>query len=269
MTYRIKSKYAFSGNILENGNWSNELPEFSLSQCDDSYLRSRINNLQTSVFIQPDRIKFCNIFNIIEQNVTISWVVDKKELKNNFSITKGIYTFSELENVLNKFDERIKFKFNQNDKIKFKGQLTLINSSLDTDLFITMNKNLIMITGLVDIFTLLSKTEKYIIVPCKRNFTVTSNFDMSRTIKEIKLYSKYIFDYKTELCCKFFTSNELKCLDKKTDFFNNEIQSSNLNSKIQKVDRFDMQSCKFYFIDFFDEPVYFDFCEIVLFISNK
>ena len=269
MTYRIKSKYAFSCNILQNGNWSNELPEFSLSQCDDSYLKNRINNSKTAVVIEPDRIQFCNIFNIIEQNVTITWSENKEELKKTFSITKGIYTHSELENVLNKFDERIRFKFNQNDRIKFKGQLTVCNSSLDNDIFITMNKNLLMITGLIDIFTLLSKKEKYLKVPCKRNFTVTSNFDMSRTIKEIKLYSKYIFDYKTELCCKLFTSNELKCLDKKTDFFNNEIQFSKLNSKSQKVDRFDMQSCKFYFIDFFDEPVYFDFCEIVLFISNK
>ena len=115
---------------MQNGNWSNELPKFSLSQCDDSYLKNRINNSKTAVVIEPDRIQFCNIFNIIEQNVTITWSENKEELKKNFSITKGIYTHSELENVLNQFDERIKFKFNQKDKIKFKGQLTVCNSSM-------------------------------------------------------------------------------------------------------------------------------------------
>jgi hypothetical protein len=269
MTFRIKSKYVFCGNILQNGNWSNELPELSLSQCDDSFLTNRMHNTKTPLFVQPDRIKFCNIFNIIAQNVTYSWFLGDKEFKNNFSINKGLYTFNQLEKLLNTFDKRIQFKFDQNETNKFKGQLTVKNVSLSTDIKITMNKNLLMITGLIDMFSLLNAREKYIGVPCKRNFSVTSHFDMSRTIKEIKLYSKYLFDYKTELCCKVFTSNELKCLNRRTEFFNNEIQSSNINSKIQKVDRFDMHSSKFYFVDFFDEPVYFDFCEIVVFISNK
>lgn len=68
---------------------------------------------------------------------------------------------------------------------------------------------------------------------------------------------------------KFFSSNELNCLNVKDQFYDNQIQSSNIQGKIQKVDRFDVQSNKFYFLDFFDELVYFDYCELVLFISNK
>ena len=55
----------------------------------------------------------------------------------------------------------------------------------------------------------------------------------------------------------------------KNSFYDNQIQSSNLQSKRMKVDRYESNSAKFYFLDFFDELVYFDYCELIVFISNK
>ena len=268
MTFRIKSNYVFIANMLDNGNWSNENPELSLSKCDDIYLRNKVNSLDQTLYIQPDRIKFCNIFNLIEQNVSFTWFVGEESNKKTFSIKKGIYSSKQLQDTLNAFDNRIEFTFNNVKDLN--GELTVKNKETETDITITMNKNLILITGLIDIYSLLSINATYLEVPCKRNFTIKSHFDMSRTIKEIKLYSKYVFDYKTELCCNTFSAKELKCLNNnKVNFFDTEITSSHLSSKVQKVDRFNMQSCKFYFLDFFDEPVYFDFCELVIFIANK
>ena len=269
MAFRIKSKYAFKASLLENGNWSNQVPELSLSKSDDIFISNKINNINSPIYVQPDRIQFCNIFNVIEQNITFSWYVDHAEISKTFSIQKGRYSSNQLEQILNEFDDRIKFQFTPFNKNAISGSLTVENLTDEFDIIIDMNRNLVLTTGLIDIYNLLGMNETYVKIPCQRKFKITSNYDMSRTIKQIKLYSKYIFDYKTELCYKVFSSNELNCLNNKNDFFDNGIQSSNLQAKVQKVDRFDMQSCKFYFLDFFDELVYFDFCELVIFISNK
>ena len=259
MAFRIKSNYTFKANRLENGNWSNEFPELVLSKCDDRFLSDRIQTIKTPISIQPERMKFCNIFNVTEQSITYSWYINEEEHSKTYSINKGRYNSVELQDLLNKFDDRINFKFEAKDKNGVLGKLTLENLSENIDIIITMNRNLLFLTGLVDIYSLLGLNQTHDTIPCIKKSSMTSQFDMSRSIREIKLYSKYVFDYKTELCCKVFSSNELNCLNVKDQFYDNQIQSSNIQGKIQKVDRFDVQSNKFYFLDFFDELVYFDY----------
>ena len=268
MTFRIKSKYVFKANIEESGNWSNEIPELNFSKCDDTFLTNRINNINGTVCIQPDRIKFCNIFNTTEQNIVYSWFVGDEKQTKTFTIQKGCYTTKSLQEILNFFDKRIKFTFVVNGKNVTEGNLQVENLS-ETDIIMIMNRNLILNTGLIDIYNLLSMQDQYQEIPCQKKSIIKSEFDISRTVKEIKLYSKHIFDYKTELCCKKFSLNELNCLTKKNSFYDNQIQSSNLQSKLMKVDRYESNSAKFYFLDFFDELVYFDYCELIVFISNK
>ena len=268
MAFRVKSKYVFKANILENEHWSNQIPELTFAECDDVFLTNRMNNTNGTILIQPDRIKFCNIFNITEQDIIYSWFVGNEQQTKTFSIMKGSYTSKALEEILNNFDKRINFTFTSNGKNMTEGNLSVENSS-DIDIIIKMNRNLILNTGLIDIYNLLSTNNPYHEIPCKKKSTIKSEFDISRTLKEIKLYSKHIFDYKTELCCKKFSTNELSCLAKKTSFYDNQIQSCNLQSKLMKVDRYDTSSVKFYFEDFFDEKVYFDYCELILFLSNK
>ena len=268
MTFRIKSKYLFKANILENGNWSNQIPELNFSKCDDAFLTNRMNNINEKFFIQPDRIKFCNIFNISEQNIVYSWFVGDERNKKTFTIQKGCYTTESLEEILNNFDKRIKFNFVVKGKNVTEGNLEVENVS-ETDIIMSMNRNMILNTGLIDIYNLLSMQDQYQEIPLKKKSIIKSEFDISRTVKEIKLYSKHIFDYRTELCCKKFNLNELNCLTKKNTFYDNQIQSSNLPSKAMKVDRYESNSAKFYFLDFFDELVYFDYCELIVFISNK
>jgi len=92
MTFRIKSKYVFKANILENGNWSNQIPELNFSQCDDAFLINRMHDKKGTFFIQPDRIKFCNIFNITEQNIVYScFVEDEKQEKNIYHTKRMLY----------------------------------------------------------------------------------------------------------------------------------------------------------------------------------
>ena len=268
MAFRVKSKYVFKANILENEHWSNKIPELTFAECDDVFLTNRMNNTNGTILIQPDRIKFCNIFNITEQDISYAWFVGNEEQTKTFSIKKGSYTSKALEEILNNFDKRINFTFTSNGKNITEGNLSVENSS-DIDIIIKMNRNLILNTGLIDIYNLLSTNNQYHEIPCTKKSTIKSEFDISRTLKEIKLYSKHIFDYKTELCCKKFSTNELSCLAKKISFYDNQIQSCNLQSKLMKVDRYDTSSAKFYFEDFFDEKVYFDYCELTLFLSNK
>merc|ERR1711954_340123 len=151
MTFRIKSKYLFKANILENGNWSNQIPELNFSNCDDAFLTNRMNNINEKIFIQPDRIKFCNIFNISEQNIVYSWFVGDEINKKTFTIQKGCYTTESLEEILNNFDKRIKFNFVVKGKNVTEGNLEVENVS-ETDIIMSMNRNMILNTGLIDIY---------------------------------------------------------------------------------------------------------------------
>ena len=153
MTFRIKSKYVFKANILENGNWSNQIPELNFSQCDDAFLINRMHDKKGTVFIQPDRIKFCNIFNITEQNIVYSWFVGDEKQEKTFTIQKGCYTSKSLQDILNSFDKRIKFTFVVKGKNVTEGNLEVENLS-QTDIILGMNRNLILNTGLIDIYNL-------------------------------------------------------------------------------------------------------------------
>ena len=138
MTFRIKSNYVFIANMLDNGNWSNESPELSLSKRDDIYITNKVNNLDKTLYIQPDRIKCCNIFNIIEQNVSFTWLVGEERNKKTFSIKKGIYSSKQIEDTLNAIDNQIQFKFNNVSDIK--GELSVKNITNGTDITLTMEK---------------------------------------------------------------------------------------------------------------------------------
>merc|ERR1711947_65899 len=153
MTFRIKSKYVFKANILENG----------------------------TVYIQPDRIKFCNIFNISEQNIVYTWFVGDKKQKKTFTIQKGCYTTKALQEILNNFDKRIKFTFLLKGKNDTEGNLEVENLS-ENDIIMSMNRNLILNTGLIDIYNLLSMQKQYQEIPCQKKSVIRSEFDISRTI---------------------------------------------------------------------------------------
>ena len=262
MAFRIKSKYSF--NSIEH----NDFPYFTFLDCDDTCLLNKLNNNKIS--IQADRIKFSNIFNVIDQHLSILKKNENEEIieKKTFSIVKGKYDVEKLNNLLNSFDKRISFIFKKETN-SFRGDFTLKNNTQDNDFIIEINKNLLLITGLIDILNISNTKEKYVFLPLPMEYSLKGNFDISRPISEIKLYSKYIFDYKTEICYKSFSHKELNFLIENNALFGTEIKTCTLNSKLFKVDRFDMENVCFYFVDFFDEPVYFEFCEIVIFLLNK
>ena len=86
MAFRVKSKYVFKANILENEHWSNKIPELTFAECDDVFLTNRMNNTNGTILIQPDRIKFCNIFNITEQDIIYSWFVGNEQFFDGESV---------------------------------------------------------------------------------------------------------------------------------------------------------------------------------------
>ena len=263
MTFRIKTKYVLNVDYNpKNKIWTNSIPDFTLSHCDDPYLRNN-EKPDKSIYVQPDRIRFCNIFNIIDQTITYEFL-DTTE-KHEFILPKGTYTSKKLEELLNKMDKRIQFKFED----KNKGTLIVQNKTVNNDCIMTLHKNLILNTGLKDTFLVLKSKEKYFQVGLGKNNSIETYYNITRSLKEIKLYSKYIFNYKTEICSKTFSESELKSFFEKDNIRDVDFTISNLNSKIYKVDRFDLENCKFYFLDFLDEPLYFDFCELSVFFSNK
>ena len=71
------------------------------------------------------------------------------------------------------------------------------------------------------------------------------------------------------MCSKLLSDNDLKSLSENNSKMDVDFTISSLNSKLYKVDRFNLENTKFYLVDFLDQPVYFDFCEISVFFSNK
>ena len=53
MAFRVKSKYVFKANILENEHWSNKIPELTFAECDDVFLTNRINNKMEPFLFNP------------------------------------------------------------------------------------------------------------------------------------------------------------------------------------------------------------------------
>ena len=185
--------------------------------------------------------------------------------KKIFFIKRGSYTAKELQTTINSLDERIQFIFN----VSYKGSLTVTNKTTDKQCEIRMKKNLLLITGLIDTFILLRHKKEYFGVFINKNEHLNALYNVTRTVREIKLYSKYIFNFKTEMCSKLLSDMDLKSLYENNSKMDVDFTISSLNSKLYRVDRFNLENTKFYFLDLLDEPLYFDFCEISVFFSNK
>ena len=266
MAFKIKAKYISTLEKKENYKWSNEISEFYFNDCDDNFLKN--NNYTNAFYIQPERIKFSNIFNIVEQTLTIELIQD--ESKKSYIIEKGIYTAEKLKSLLNSFDDKIYFEFKENEqKMNYTGQCVLFNKYKNNDVLISMHRNLLLNCGLLDTYVMLQNTSKYNTIGLSSWTKVSGNYDLSRSIQEIKLYSKHIFNYKTELCQKTLSAKDFKCLYKKSTDYKCIFTMCNLNCKSYKVDRFNLDASKFYFLDFFDEIVSFDYCELLIFVHSK
>ena len=267
MGFRIKARYELNVDYnSKTGIWKNSFPEFTFCNCDDSFIRNN-EKPDNTIFVQADRFRFCNIFNVTDQTITYEFYIDKTTVyeKREFFIKRGSYTDKEIENALNALDDRIVFSFQDRNR----GRLTVTNKTQDKECEITMNKNLLLITGLKDTFILLRSKKEYLSLLLKKGEAKNTLFNVVRTVKEIKLYSKYMFNYKTEICSKLLSDIDLKSLSENNSKMDVDFTISNLNSKLYKLDRFDLENSKFYFLDFLDEPLYFDFCEISVFFSNK
>ena len=133
-----------------------------------------------------------------------------------------------------------------------------------------------MILGLLNDIHLKDNSNTYIeiVVPGKDETIIgdnilTSKFDILSAIKDIKLYSQFVFNYPTEIWQKIMSKhdilNDIECKTK----LSFELKHMSLNSKQFRADRFNPKTCKFYFLDFFNEYVCFDFVELTIFLSNK
>ena len=261
MAFRIKAKYVASSEYIpENKTWQNSTCDFSFSTIDHNILNNNSTILK-GLSIQIDRMRFSMLFNIINQDIIYNFV---NFGTNTYHIPKGNYNSKELETLLNTFDKRIQFSLEN----KLKGQLTLINQS-DDDCIITMNRNLLFITGLKDNRLLLKENQKYSQIGISGRNHLDGMFNMIRTIKEVKLYSKHILNYKTEIGTKIFSEGDLKSMFEKTTNLNPETNIIHFSCKTINCDRSDLENFRFYLLDFFDEPVFFDFCELFVYFTNK
>ena len=99
------------------------------------------------------------------------------------------------------------------------------------------------------------------------NNKITSKFDILVAIKDLKLYSQFVLNYPTEIWHTHLSKNYI--LNDSDYNYYKDLKHMSLNSKQFKADRFNHKSCKFYFLDFFNEYVCFDFVELTIFLSNK
>lgn len=267
MGFRIKARYELNVDYnSETKTWTNSFPEFTYCDCDDRFITNN-EKPDNTMFVQADRLRFCNIFNVTDQNITYDFHIENTSTheKKIFFIKRGSYTAKELQTTLNSLDERIQFTFHD----RYKGSLTVTNKTTDNHCEIMMNKNLLLITGLIDTFILLRHKKEYFGLLIEKNANLNALYNVMRTVREIKLYSKYIFNFKTEMCSKLLSDTDLKSLSENNSKMDVDFTISSLNSKLYKVDRFNLENTKFYLVDFLDQPVYFDFCEISVFFSNK
>ena len=91
------------------------------------------------------------------------------------------------------------------------------------------------------------------------------NLTLTRKIKDIKLYSQFVFNYPTEIWQRHFSKYDILTDNEYTSEFSFEFKYIPLNSKQFRADRFNPKSCKFYFLDVFNEYVFFDFVELTIF----
>jgi hypothetical protein len=152
--------------ILKKKTWTNSFPEFTYSDCDDHFI-SNNEKPDNTMFVQADRLRFCNIFNVTDQNITYDFYNENTSTheKKIFFIKRGSYTAKELQTTLNSLDERIQFTFN----VSYKGSLTVTNKTTDKQCEITMTFFLLLITGLIDTFILLRNKKEYFGVFINKN----------------------------------------------------------------------------------------------------
>ena len=198
--------------------------------------------LLRNLFVQADRMRFSNIYNVIEQKLCIT--NETNGTTREFSIPKGKYSLDRLQNILNSFSDEIQFEFLA-EKSKLEGSILLKNKSAEFDFLIKMNKNLLLLTGFLDNISM-SRGDSSCFLPLPREFIHKGYFDLTRSITEITLYSNFLFDHKTEICCKIMSKKELICLGENENGYGNSFQSAVLNAKQLKTDRCDIESVTFF-----------------------
>ena len=197
------------------------------------------------------------------------------DIKTEKSLRRGQKNVTELKDFFTLFNEAgLKFSFEQ-DKTKLSGKLTIENNN--SKVFkIKLKKKMAMILGLLNDMHLRDNSNTYIEIQLPgKDETITgdniltSKFDILNAIKDIKLYSQFVFNYPTEIWQKHLSKNELLNDSDCRTKLSFELKHISLNSKQFRADRFNPKKCKFYFLDFFNDYVFFDFVELTIFLSNK
>ena len=277
MTFRIKNTYQFRCKKNYDGKYLTEIPELIFSKSDDNAFQNTLEINKNTLFLKVDRMCFSKIFNVENQNLFFfrhdgqnnTWhqIKSKFIYINQFNSDDFDKLFKDLSSI------QLEFTFKP-DKNKMAGNLSIENKN-NFSIKIHLKKKLAFILGLLNITNLDEIKNEYIDVIIPGNFNdnqeyiVKTKFDIMRPFKDIKLYSKFIFDYPTELLWKSFSKNDIVINNDKDLQYDLELQNLPLTCKVFKLDRFSPLNCKFYFLDFFNDYVYFDFVNLIVFISNK
>ena len=280
MTFRIKNTYQFNGKRNYDGDYITEIPELVFSRSDDNSLINNIEQNRNSVFIKAERLCFNKIFNIENQNIKLFSYNEQTQIWSEVKsilLKRGQYNYEDLDLVFKKIlQNNIIFNFKA-DNTKISGILEIENKN-KYDIKLVLKKKMALILGILTENNLENICNNYIDVIIIGNYTdetgqihnkIKSIFNILRPLKDIKLYSKFLFNYSTELCQTNFSKNDINIKSEKNLDYDFELNNISLNSKLFKCDRFNHNYCKFFFLDFFNEYVYFDFVELILFISNK
>ena len=283
MAFRIKNTYQFNCKKDYDGHYINELPQLIFVRSDDNNnsIQSVLDRNQEKLYIKAERLCFNKIFNVDNQNIYIYEIDDADidniswTLKLTKSLRKGQKNVKELNDFFTLFNEvGLKFSF-ETEKTKVSGKLTIENNNIKV-YKIKLKKKMAMILGLLNDIHLNDNSNNYIEIslPGKDDTIIgdnilTSKFDILSAIKDIKLYSQFVFNYPTEIWQKHLSRNEILNDNECKTKLCFELKHISLNSKQFRADRFHPKECKFYFLDFFNEYVCFDFIELTIFVSNK
>ena len=283
MAFRIKNTYQFTCKKDFDGHYIYELPQLVFVRSDDNNdsIQSVLDRNQEQLYIKAERLCFNKIFNIDNQNIYIYELNDEDDdniywtLKMTKSLRTSQQNLKELTNFFSIFNEAgLKFSF-EPDKSKVSGKLTIENKNIKV-YKIKIKKKMAMMLGLLNDMHLKDNSNNYIEIklPGKDDTIIgdnilTSKFDIFSAIKDIKLYSQFVFNYPTEIWQKHVSRNELLNDNDCKTKLSFELKHLSLNSKQFRADRFNPKKCKFYFLDFFNDYVCFDFVELTIFLSNK
>ena len=273
MEFRIKNTYQYRcKKSLSNGNFlSSEIPELIFAWSDENAIENTLKDIIKPLYLKVDRMSFNKILNIDTQSIYFY------KYKRNESVwekikTKSIHLnrfncddFDTLFNDLSSIN--LEFAF-EGDKTKLNGKLKIINKN-NYSIKIVLKKKIAFILGLLTTYDLDDLKNSFIEIIVGDNSSIITSFDFIRPFKEIKLYSKFMFNYATELCFKTLSKNEMSFQQRNNLDFDFDLNTVPLSCKIFKLDRFSPFDCKFYFVDFFNEYIYFDYINLTIFISNK